>query len=65
MLGGDRSKLAKYPIFPPGTKSLLCKYLTPDVFEALCDRVTPGGITFQASVCVCVFVCVCVLCLCC
>lgn len=46
-----RSKLARYPIFPPGTRSLLCKYLTPDVYEALCDRVTPGGITFQASLC--------------
>ena len=34
------------PTFPPGTKSLLSKFLTPEIFEQLKDKVTPGGITF-------------------
>ena len=44
------SPVAGMPVFPPGTKSLLSKYLTPEVWAACKDRVTPGGITFDVSV---------------
>jgi hypothetical protein len=36
-----------FPVFPPGTKSLLSRFLTPEVYEELKDRVTPGGFTLQ------------------
>lgn len=39
-----------FPVFPPGTTSLLSKYLTPEVYEALKDRVTPGGFTLQVRI---------------
>ena len=34
---------AGFPVFPPGTSSLLCKYLTHDLFVELRDKVTPSG----------------------
>jgi hypothetical protein len=35
-----------FPVFPPGTKSLLSKFLMREVFE-LKDKVTPGGISLR------------------
>jgi len=37
----------KYPNFPKDCKSMLCKYLTKDVFELLKDRKTSNGFTLQ------------------
>jgi hypothetical protein len=34
-------------VFPPGTKSLLSKFLTREVFDELKDRVTSGGISLR------------------
>jgi len=39
-----------YPSFPPECRSLLCKYLTPEVFEALRDRKTPHGFTLAQAI---------------
>ena len=36
-----------YPIFPQGCQSLLSKYLSKDVFEALKNKTTPNGFTLQ------------------
>jgi creatine kinase/arginine kinase len=37
----------KFPVFPKDCKSLLCKYLTRDIFEELKDRKTSSGFTLQ------------------
>jgi hypothetical protein len=34
-------------VFPPGTKSLLSKFLTRELFDELKDKVTPGGISLR------------------
>ena len=39
-----------YPQFPENCKSLLCKYLTPEVFEALKDKKTPNGFTLEQAI---------------
>lgn len=39
--------MSAMPVFPAGCKSLLCKYLTKDVFEALKDKKTAKGFTLQ------------------
>jgi len=39
-----------YPKFPENCKSLLCKYLTPEVFEALKDKKTPNGFTLEQAI---------------
>jgi hypothetical protein len=33
--------------FPAGTKSLLCKYLTPDVFNKYRGQVDECGVSFE------------------
>ncbi|QOP46565.1 arginine kinase [Sulfurimonas paralvinellae] len=39
-----------YPNFPKDCKSLLCKYLTPKIFEVLKDKKTPNGFTLQQAI---------------
>jgi creatine kinase/arginine kinase len=39
-----------YPQFPKECKSLLCKYLTPEVFEALKDKKTSNGFTLEQAI---------------
>ncbi len=39
-----------YPKFPENCKSLLCKYLTPEVFEALKDKKTSNGFTLEQAI---------------
>ena len=39
-----------YPKFPEDCKSLLSKYLTPEVFEALKDKVTSNGFTLERAI---------------
>jgi len=39
-----------YPNFPKACKSLLCKYLTPEVFESLKGKVTPNGFTLEQAI---------------
>lgn len=38
------------PRFPPGTRSLLAKYLTPEVWSALRDEVDDHGFTFRQAI---------------
>jgi len=38
-------------VFPPGTKSLLSKFLTREVFDELKDKVTSGGISLRVRCC--------------
>ena len=40
----------KYPNFPKDCKSMLCKYLTKEVFEELKDRKTPNGFTLKMAI---------------
>ena len=40
----------KYPNFPKDCKSLLCKYLTKEVFDELKDRKTPNGFTLEMAI---------------
>ena len=39
-----------YPKFPEDCKSLLCKYLTPEVFEALKEKKTSNGFTLEQAI---------------
>ena len=39
-----------YPKFPENCKSLLCKYLTPEVFESLKDKKTSNGFTLEQAI---------------
>ncbi len=39
-----------YPNFPKECKSLLCKYLTPEVFEALKNKQTSNGFTLEEAI---------------
>jgi len=39
-----------YPKFPTDCKSLLCKYLTPEVFEELKDKKTVNGFTLEQAI---------------
>jgi len=36
-----------YPEFPPHTKSLLCKHLTPEVWNELKDKTDSNGYSFR------------------
>jgi len=40
----------KYPKFPTHCKSLLCKYLTPEVFEQLKEKRTSNGVTLETVI---------------
>jgi creatine kinase/arginine kinase len=42
--------MTTYPNFPPDCRSLLCKYLTPEVFEALKDKKTANGFTLEDAI---------------
>ena len=46
----DASAVTKFPYFPSGTKSLLSKTLTRDVWEACKDKKDPAGYTFQQCI---------------
>ncbi len=39
-----------YPDFPGDCTSLLCRFLTPEVFEALKDKKTPHGFTLEQAI---------------
>ena len=39
-----------FPQFPKGTKSLLSKCLTPEVWSLLKDRMEPSGFTFKHAI---------------
>ncbi len=40
----------KYPNFPADCNSMLCKHLTPEVFEALKDKKTANGFTLEQAI---------------
>ena len=42
--------LTGFPVFPPGTKSLLSKYLTKDIWEKLKDKVDKHGFSFKQAI---------------
>jgi len=42
--------MMQYPNFPKECKSLLCKYLTSEVFEALKDKETAFGFTLERAI---------------
>jgi len=42
--------LKGYPVFPPGTKSLLSKHLTPEIWEHLKDSVDKHGFSFKQAI---------------
>lgn len=44
------SDLIGFPIFPAGTKSLLSKYLTKDIYEKLHDQVDKHGFSFKTAI---------------
>lgn len=54
MMMGDHlvfpSQITKYPYFPSGTKSLLSKVLTRDVWDQCKDRTDKYGYTFQQCI---------------
>ena len=39
-----------FPVFPPGTTSLLSKCLTRDIWDQLKDKVDPHGFSFKAAI---------------
>ncbi len=39
-----------FPIFPKNCRSLLCQYLTPEIFEALKDKTTANGYTLAQAI---------------
>ena len=43
-------KTDEFPTFPEGCKSLLCKHLSKEVFEALKERETGNGFTLQQAI---------------
>ena len=40
----------QYPKFPETCHSMLCKYLTPEIFEALKDKKTANGFTLEKAI---------------
>lgn len=42
--------LKGFPVFPPGTKSLLCKYLTPQVYEKYKGKKDKAGVAFEQMI---------------
>ena len=44
------NKKNEFPTFPAGCKSLLCKYLTKEVFEELKDKKTKNGFTLYDAI---------------
>jgi len=45
-----KGSIMNYPNFPETCQSLLCKYLTPEVFEALKEKTTPNGFTLEQAI---------------
>jgi hypothetical protein len=41
------TELTAYPVFPPNTKSLLCKYLSEDMWNKYKDSYDSCGFTFK------------------
>jgi len=39
-------EITGFPVFPAGTKSLLSKFLTKDMYNELCEKKDPYGFTF-------------------
>ena len=46
----DASEVVEMPFFPTGTKSLLCKCLTPAIWEQCKDRKDKFGFTFRQAI---------------
>ena len=46
----NKEDLTGYPIFPQGTKSLLSKYLTKDIWNNLKDYKDAHGFTFKEAI---------------
>ena len=44
------AELHGFPIFPAGTKSLLSKYLTKDIYEKLHNKVDKHGFSFKTAI---------------
>ena len=42
--------LTGYPVFPEGTKSLLSKYLSRDVWNSLKDKKDAAGVSFKTAI---------------
>ena len=42
--------LTGFPVFPDGTKSLLCKYLTREVWNELKDKKDKHGFSFKEAI---------------
>ena len=51
---GDHLKfpedIKEFPVFPAGTKSLLCKHLTPEVWEQYKDSSDECGVSFKQCI---------------
>jgi len=46
----DISQLTSMPVFPAGTKSLVSKYCTPEVFEANKGKMDSCGVPFEQMI---------------
>jgi len=44
------AELTSLPVFPAGTSSLLCKFLTPQVWDQLAGKSDPHGFAFQDAI---------------
>ena len=44
------SDITGYPIFPSGTGSLLCKYLTPEIVEKFENESDAHGVSFKQMI---------------
>ena len=44
------TELVNFPIFPPGTKSLLVKFLTPSIWAKYKDVKDKSGFTFKQAI---------------
>jgi len=42
--------ITSIPIFPAGTKSLLCKYLTPEVYNKYKGKTDSSGVSFEQMI---------------
>ena len=47
---GKPEDLVGYPTFPPGTKSLVAKYLTKDIWNKFKDEKDKFGVTFKQCI---------------
>jgi len=42
--------MTSLPVFPEGTKSLVCKYLTQDIWDKYHDKSDKHGVSFKTCV---------------